>query len=249
MPFDILKTGLAPERVHWFSTIDSTMHEAARLAQAGAPTGTIVGADEQTSGLGRQGHSWHSQKDAGLYVTFVLRIPVAQGDLPVVTLALGLAAAEAITMTAGVACDLRWPNDVLISGRKVCGILTQLHGTAVVAGIGINVNHSEFPDEIAQLGTSLRVETGKEYSRELLLGSLAATVGGFIGILVQDGKEALFRLFENASSYVRGRRVIVDDSIVGTTAGLDANGFLILRKDDGGGDMQILAGGVRPYGE
>ncbi|HEY3741206.1 MAG TPA: biotin--[acetyl-CoA-carboxylase] ligase [Bryobacteraceae bacterium] len=248
MPFDILKTGLAPERVHWFPTIDSTMHEAARLAQAGVPSGTIVVADEQTSGLGRQGHSWHSQKDAGLYVTFVLRIPVAQGDLPVVTLALGLAAAEAITATAGVACDLRWPNDVLISGRKCCGILTQLHGSAVVAGIGINVNHDEFPDEIARLATSLRIETGKEHSREALLGNLAEAVDGFTGILVQDGKEALFRLFENASSYVRGRRVIVDDSIVGTTAGLDANGFLILRKDDGG-DMQILAGGVRPFGD
>jgi BirA family biotin operon repressor/biotin-[acetyl-CoA-carboxylase] ligase len=245
MPFDILKTGLDPACVHWFRSIDSTMHEAVRLAQAGAPSGTIVGVDEQTGGLGRQGHTWHSELDAGLYVSFVLRIPVAPSDLPVVTLALGLSAAEAILKTAGVACDLRWPNDVLISGKKCCGILTQLHSPAIVAGIGINVNHSHFPENIGGLATSLRIATGQEQSREILLGNLSAAVDGFTSILVKEGKEALLRLFENASSYVRGRRVKVDNTIVGTTAGLDANGFLILKKDDGG-EMLVLAGGVRP---
>jgi BirA family biotin operon repressor/biotin-[acetyl-CoA-carboxylase] ligase len=245
MPFDILKTGLDPPCVHWFRSIDSTMHEAVRLAQAGAASGTIVGADEQTGGIGRQGHTWHSQKDAGLYVSFILRIPVAAADVPVVTLALGLAAAEAIAKTAGVACDLRWPNDVLINGRKCCGILTQLHTPAIVAGVGINVNHSDFPDDISPVATSLRVATGREQSREVLLGNLWTAVETFTGILVNDGKDVLLRLFENASSYVRGRRVTVDNAIVGTTAGLDANGFLILKKDDGA-DMLILAGGVRP---
>jgi len=244
MLFDIQKTGLDPECVHWFPSIDSTMHEAVRLANAGAPTGTIVGADEQTHGLGRQGHSWHSEKDAGLYVSFVLRIPVAGTDLPVVTLALGLAAADAIIKTAGVACDLKWPNDVLINGRKCCGILTQLHGTAIVAGIGINVNHSKFPEQVGQPATSLLLASGREQSREELLGHLAAAVDGFTGILVQDGKAAILRLFEHASSYVRGRRVVVEDSMTGTTAGLDSNGFLVLRKDEGG-ETLVLAGGVR----
>jgi len=122
MPIDISKTCLDPSLIHWFEQIDSTMHEAARLALLGAPTGTIVGADLQTAGQGRQGHSWHSEKEAGLYVSFILRVPVAVADVPIVTLALGLAAAEAITKTAGVACDLRWPNDILIDGKKVCGI-------------------------------------------------------------------------------------------------------------------------------
>jgi len=246
MPLDLAKTGIAPGLIHWFDSIGSTMHEAARLAHAGAPSGTIAGADEQTSGQGRLGHSWHSEKEAGLYVSFVLRIPVAASDLPVVTLALGLAAVDAITKTAGVVCDLRWPNDVLIGGKKCCGILTQLHGRAIVAGIGINVNHTGFPDKISRLATSLRLAGGGgELSREVLLGHLAVAVNGFANILVKDGKEAIFRLFENASSYVRGRRVIVDDSIVGTTAGLDGNGFLVLKKDDGG-ETLILAGGVRP---
>ena len=245
-PFNIRKTGINPELMHWFDSIDSTMHEAARLAQRGAPAGTIVGADEQTGGQGRQGHSWHSERASGLYVSFVLRIPVAPSDLPVVTLALGLAAADAITKTAGVACDLRWPNDVLIDGKKCCGILTQLHGMAIVAGIGINVNHEAFPAEIGHLATSLFMASGRPQSREALLGHLAESVNSFAGILIQEGKPTLLRLFENASSYVRGRRVTVDDSMTGTTAGLDSNGFLILEKD-GGGETLVLTGGVRPF--
>jgi BirA family biotin operon repressor/biotin-[acetyl-CoA-carboxylase] ligase len=246
MPFDKHTTGIDPSLIHWFDSIDSTMLVAARLAQAGAPTGTIVGADEQTAGQGRQGHTWHSEKEAGLYVSLVLRIPVASTDVPIVTLALGLAAAEAITKTAGLACDLRWPNDILINGKKTCGILTQLHGTAIVSGIGINVNHASFPPEISPLATSLLLASGRAHQRETLLGHLSQAVAGFTGILVEDGKEALLRSFENASSYVRGRRVIVDDSMVGTTAGLDPNGFLILEKDDGT-EALILAGGVRPF--
>ena len=245
MPFDKIATGLDPALIHWFGSIDSTMHEAARLAHAGAPSGALVGADEQTAGLGRQGHAWHSETESGLYVSLVLRIPVLPADIPVVTLALGLAAADAITKTAGVACDLRWPNDVLIKGKKACGILTQLHGTAIVAGIGVNVNHTHFPAPIDALATSLRLASGRAHSRETLLGHLAAGVESFTGILVHGGKSELLRLFENASSYVRGRRVIVDESVRGTTAGLNADGFLVLRKDDGV-ETLILAGGVRP---
>lgn len=235
-----------PALIHWFDSLDSTMHEAVRLAHRGAPSGTIVGANEQTAGQGRQGHTWHSKKEAGLYVSFILRLPIALNSIPVVTLALGLAAADAITKTASLACDLRWPNDVLINGKKVCGILTQLHGQAIVAGIGINVNHSSFPEELAPLATSLRLETGQFQTRETLLDNLADSIETFTGILVKAGKPALLSLFENASSFVRGRRVIVDDAMEGTTAGLNPDGFLILKKDDGQ-ETLILAGGVRPH--
>ena len=246
MPFDKTQTtGIDPRLLHWFPAVDSTMHEAARLAQLGAPHGTIVGADQQTAGLGRQGHTWHSEPDAGLYVSFVLKVAVAITEVPVVTLALGLAAAEAITKTAGVACDLRWPNDVLIQEKKVCGILTQLHSSAIVAGIGINVNHSVFPPALSSLATSLRLASGMVQSRETLLSNLAASVQSFLTILTHDGKESLLRLFENASSYVRGRRVIVEERMTGITAGLNHNGFLTVKQDDGT-ETIILAGGVRP---
>ena len=233
--------------IHWFETIDTTMHECVRLAAAGAPSGTVVGSDEQTAGHGRHGRAWDSQRGAGLYVSIVLRIAdvIAMQDLPVVTLALGLAAAEAIRTTSGVNCDLRWPNDVLIGDKKCCGILTQLHGSAIVAGVGINVNQAAFPESIHDIATSLAIACGKTISREVLLGNLLDSIETHTSILSREGKHAILRLFEHASSYVRGRRVIVDESQIGTTNGLNDDGFLLLKSDDGV-ESVILAGGVRP---
>ncbi len=247
-----------PERaIHWFETIDSTMHEAARLAAAGCPSGTAVVADEQTAGYGRYGRAWHSEKGAGLYVSIVLRPRIASGDLPVVTLALGLATADAITAITGLACDLRWPNDVLLNGRKCAGILTELHDggaglwpakAAVIAGIGINVNHAEFPPDLAAIATSLRIEGRREYSRHALLDALLDGVDRHIAILAADGRDSILDLFARASSYASGRRVVVDldgQPVEGVTDGLDASGFLILREATGRRRV-ILAGGVRP---
>jgi BirA family transcriptional regulator, biotin operon repressor / biotin---[acetyl-CoA-carboxylase] ligase len=229
----------------WYESIDSTMYEGARLALEGCPHGTVVVADEQTGGHGRHGRAWHSEKGAGLYATVVLRLPAVQAsELPIVTLALGLAAADAIQL----GCDLRWPNDVLIREKKCCGILTQLHGGAVVAGIGINVNHTEFPPEIAKLATSLRIERGggAEIDRRVLLVRLLDSIDTHCEILQNQGSDAIMRLFSRASSYVYGRRVRLEDTGErGTTDGLDSAGFLILRKDDGR-RMTVLAGGVRP---
>lgn len=234
--------------IHWFDTIDSTMFEAARLAAAGCSSGTVVAAGEQTAGHGRHGRKWHSEKDAGLYASFVLRLPLAPEDLPVVTLSLGLATVEAIAETSGAVCDLRWPNDVLIGPRKCAGILAEFEHGAVIAGIGVNVNHTAFPEEIAAVATSLRIATGRETAPKVLLDALSAAIERHTAILVAEGREAVLRLFSRASSYVAGRRVTVDlegETVTGTTAGLDPGGFLLLRED-GGALRTILAGGVRP---
>src|SRR5256885_11099913 len=156
MPFDLeFVRQNWPQPVFYFATIDSTMLEAARLAEAGGAHGAVVVADEQTAGQGRHGHRWHSEPNSGLYVSIVLR-PVVQPDsLPVLTLALGLAAADAIAETAGLTCDIRWPNDVMLEGRKVAGILVQLLDSAAIAGIGVNGNHPEVPAENPAGGPSL----------------------------------------------------------------------------------------------
>jgi BirA family biotin operon repressor/biotin-[acetyl-CoA-carboxylase] ligase len=113
-----------PQRiVHYYETLSSTMAEGARLAQAGCATGSAVVAGEQTAGQGRYGRSWHSEKDAGLYISIVLRPVLPTDALPALTLALGLATAEAIARVTGLGCDLRWPNDVMLGGLKVAGIL------------------------------------------------------------------------------------------------------------------------------
>jgi BirA family biotin operon repressor/biotin-[acetyl-CoA-carboxylase] ligase len=234
--------------IHRFASLGSTMTRAAELAEHGAESGTVVVAEEQTAGQGRLGRSWHSEPGAGLYMTVILRPKLCPDSLPVVTLALGLATAEAIEAMTDAACDLRWPNDVLIGDRKCAGILAQLHGDVLLAGIGINVNHTAFPDEIAAMAISLRQATRREYSREQLMEAVLDCIDSHVEQLLHDGKEPLLRAFTEASSYVRGRRVIIDQDngeLRGTTDGLDARGFLWLRQDDGK-RILILAGGVRP---
>ncbi len=219
--------------IYRYASVDSTMSVASAL-----PMGSAVVADEQTAGQGRHGHSWHSEPGNGLYVSVVLP------PTPVLTLALGLATAEAIAQVTGVACDLRWPNDLMVGPRKVAGILVQLVDQRAIAGIGINVNHRQFPPDLAEEATSLRVAAGgTEFPLPDLLTGLLHSIEG----CVQEDKETILRLFTQASSYASGRRVTVtlpEGVIEGTTAGLDADGFLIVRKDDGT-DTLILAGGVR----
>ena len=247
MPLDLepIRERFPDRRVHWYPTIGSTMFEAVRLATSGAPSGTVVGADEQTAGHGRYSRKWHSERDSGLYQTVILRLPIEPASLPIVTLALGLAVAAAIEQTASIDCDLRWPNDVLIGERKVAGILVQLHDRAVVAGIGINVNQSEFPEDVAAIATSIRLAAGREQSREQLLIALLDEIDTHCAVLVQHGAPAILRMFEHASSYTVGRRVIVDEMVTGTTAGLTDAGFLKLRTDSDT-EQVIFAGGVRP---
>jgi BirA family biotin operon repressor/biotin-[acetyl-CoA-carboxylase] ligase len=245
---DWVRSRLPDHRIEWHDTIDSTMFAAQRLANEAAPSGTMVGADEQTAGQGRYGRQWHSEPDAGLYVSLILRYPFRPSALPIVTLALGLAAVEAILKATDLACDLRWPNDVLVQSKKCAGILTQLEGSAIIAGIGINVNHSAFPEEIATLATSLRIAGGRVQSRERLLVELSASAENFCTLLDKEGPDPILAMFTRASSYVSGRRVIVDqgDSMLqGTTAGLNEFGFLLLR-DEAGKQHVIIAGGVRP---
>lgn len=234
--------------IYRFPTLDSTMTEAQRLAAEGCPHLTAVVAEEQTAGRGRLGRSWHSVRGRGLYVTVVLRLNLGPEDLPVITLALGLATAAAMTDVSGMACDLRWPNDVLVNGKKCAGVLTELHGGAILAGVGINANHDSFPDDLANIATSLRIATGRLVSLDRLLASLLGRVEGITGLLEQQGREPVLRLFEQASSYVRGRRVTVElpgEQVEGVTEGLDASGFLRLRRDDGE-RITIRSGGVRP---
>ena len=148
-PLDIdgLRREFPDRRIDYYPTIDSTMRVAAALEP-----GDVVLAEEQRAGMGRHGHTWHSEAGSGIYCSMVL------APAPVLTLALGLAAQDAIAESTGISCDLRWPNDVMIADRKVAGILVQLSGAKAIAGIGINVNHESFPPELAGEATSLSRE-------------------------------------------------------------------------------------------
>ncbi len=224
------------------------MREAAALAAEGCPHGTAVVADEQTAGIGRHGHSWHSEPGAGLYVSIVLRLPLPPDSLPIVTLALGLAAAEAIAEVSGLACDIRWPNDIMIADRKAAGILVQLVDHAAIAGIGINVNHPRFPPDLADQATSLLLASGRAQDRENLLTCLLTSVDRVCDILTSGGRAAILKMFSDASSYASGKRVQVDlgdRTLHGVTAGVNNAGFLLVRRPDGAVET-VIAGGVRP---
>lgn len=232
----------------WTESTDSTMLDAASLAAGGCPSGTVVGTEEQKSGQGRLGRSWHSEKGSGLYFSVVLWVPLPPEELPILTMAAGLAVAEAITQVTGVPVDLRWPNDILIGERKVCGILIQQHHQALVCGIGINCEQTAFPAELRDLAASLRMTTGRQVDREALLCAVLESLDRHVELLRTQGKSAVLRLFTAASSYVSGRRVVVDQldqQLRGVTAGLDENGFLQLELDNGKRAL-IIAGGVRP---
>jgi len=232
LDIDRIRRAFPGRAIDYHETIDSTMRAA-----AAHPIGYVVLAEEQTAGQGRHGHSWHSAPGDGIYCSLVLR------QSPLLTLALGLATHSAIFEATGLVCDLRWPNDLMLGDKKVAGILVQAAGPNAIAGIGINVNHTAFPDDVAALATSLRLQAGHPFHREEILLALLPAVEN----IVTRNKAAILQSFTHLSSYASGRRVQVDlpeGTIQGTTAGLDSAGFLIVRRDDGT-DTLIVAGGVR----
>jgi BirA family biotin operon repressor/biotin-[acetyl-CoA-carboxylase] ligase len=249
LKIDAVRERLPGRRIEWHRSIATTMTEAARLAAEGCESGTVIGADEQTDGHGRHGRAWHSEAGAGLYVSIVLRYAFAPDDLPAVTLALGLAAVDAILKTTDLLGDLRWPNDVLIQSKKCGGILARMEGTAIIAGIGINVNQAGFPVELEEIATSLRIASdGRTHSREQVLVELVNGVDNYCALLECEGRKPILEMFGRASSFVNGRRVDVDlgsGVVRGTTAGLNESGFLIVRRDDGTENV-VMNGGVRP---
>jgi BirA family biotin operon repressor/biotin-[acetyl-CoA-carboxylase] ligase len=234
----------------WLKTTESTMKDAAALAARGEPHGTVVAADRQTAGIGRHGHTWYSESTGGLYLSIILRLTLAPDLLPVLTMALGLATQRAIDDIAEVACDLRWPNDVLLNDRKLAGIMVQggeAPEGALIAGIGVNVNQSAFPAELREIATSLRNETRREFPKKVVLDRVVAESMKYAELLAERGKRPVLEQFQAHSSYVEGKCVTVEmpgGDITGITAGLDDNGYLRVRTAHG--VETIVTGGVRP---
>ena len=240
-----------------YPRVDTTMRVASECARDGCAEGTIVTADLQTAGRGRLGRTWVSEPGVGLYLSVVLRPRCKPDAAPILTLVAGLAVKEALEGVAGVACDIRWPNDILIRERKCCGILVEMETERdrvdyVIVGIGVNLNHLEFPPELGNTATSLRRETGRRWSRESVLEPLARSLEACYELHQTQGAGPILESFLRASSYASGRRVIVEGlppespgPSRGVTAGLDSRGMLLLRADDGTVEP-VVAGSVRP---
>jgi BirA family biotin operon repressor/biotin-[acetyl-CoA-carboxylase] ligase len=242
-------------KLHFSPVTDSTNTDALAAARSAAPHGSVYFADEQLAGRGRSDRVWRSAAGEGLYVSVLLRPQIPAARLPLLPLAAGLAAADAIRAVAGLApgliVDLRWPNDLLIGPRKAGGILVEAHteGSTVafaVVGFGINVHQRSFAPGLATPATSLDLETGCRVNRQPLLVSLLKSLERETRALLDPaaGKTIPLRV-EHASTWVRGRRVEVHgpQACTGVTAGLDEHGFLLVRT--AAGLVTVQTGGIR----
>jgi BirA family biotin operon repressor/biotin-[acetyl-CoA-carboxylase] ligase len=259
----LVKGTIFAERLHHYFRIGSTNAEAMDAAARGEPEGSVFIAEEQTAGRGRGGHSWLSEKSAGIYCSVVLRPEISPVDTLAISLAAGLSVRAAVQEVTSLVPDLRWPNDVLLAGKKFCGILIEMNAEPtrvryLVVGIGLNVNQGRLPAALANQATSLRLETGRTWSRVELAAALLKSLhreycalapgrGTHAGRLVAE----IIRRFEEASASARGRHVRVEEQggYEGVSEGLDAHGFLRVRA--AGGMRTVISGGVRtiePFG-
>jgi BirA family biotin operon repressor/biotin-[acetyl-CoA-carboxylase] ligase len=246
-----LKGSLFGKRIYHFFKTDSTNRVALELGHAGEPEGAVVLAEEQTAGRGRAGRAWVSDRATGLYVTVLLRPKLAPVQAPLLTMMAGLSARAAVQTLTGLAVDLKWPNDLLIGGKKAGGILTEMHAEPgqirfVIVGIGLNVNQEKFSGELAETATSLRIGTGKAQSRMELLVRLLREFESDYNRLLREGVASVVERFEAVSTYANGKRVRVTngtESYAGTTAGLGPEGLLQVQRDDGK-IITVIAGDV-----
>jgi len=246
-----LKGSMFGKRIHHFFRTDSTNRLALDLGYANEPEGALVLAEEQTGGRGRAGRSWHSERATGIYATLLLRPKISPVQAPLLTMMAGLSAHAAIQKQTALQPDLKWPNDLILNGKKVGGILTEMHAETtlvrfVIVGIGINVNQEKFPPDLSGIATSLRAETGKNQSRLELLARLLREFESNYNRLLREGSAFIAERFTEISSYARGKKVRVtngNESYVGTTAGLRPEGLLQIQREDGSVTM-VLAGDV-----
>jgi len=246
-----LKGSLFGKRIHHFFKTDSTNRVAFELGHVGEAEGTVILAEEQTGGRGRAARLWHSERATGVYLSLLLRPQLAPVQAPLLTMMAGLSAHTAVEAVTGLAVDLKWPNDLIIRGKKAGGILTEMHAEPgqirfVVVGVGLNVNQERFPGELANIATSLRLETGKAQSRMELLVRLLREFESDYNRFVREGVASVVTRFEVFSSYAHGKRVRVTngtESYLGTTVGLGPEGLLQVERDDGQ-VVTVIAGDV-----
>jgi BirA family biotin operon repressor/biotin-[acetyl-CoA-carboxylase] ligase len=230
--------------------VDSTNTYLKSLVDA--PEGTCVSADEQTAGRGRQNRNWHSAPGEGLYLSILLRPPRGRTDLPLLSLTAAIAVAETFLAIGLEKIDLKWPNDLLCSERKICGILVETAGLnqggspRVIVGIGVNLNQRAFPPPLDTTATSLLIESGAAMGAATFRDLLLERFSEWYDCWREEGREQILTRWTALSSYATGREVSVkleSESLTGITEGLNRDGALLVRTVDG--DLRtIIAGEV-----
>ncbi len=248
---------LAPQILR-FDSLPSTNLEAARRAVDGAPEGVCVVAAEQTAGRGRHQRQWISPKDAGLFFSIILRPQFEQSDWPLLTLMTAIAVHDALLEVCSLETDIKWPNDILVNEKKLCGILAETVetslGRAVVVGIGINLTSKSFAPDLNGVVSSVEAATGKIPDAEVLLEALARVLmTHYQRLQHRGGPEVIVGEWSTRSSYATGKRIQVSEDnehFSGVTRGLEPDGGLRVETNDG--EIKVVRAGdvtlVRPAG-
>lgn len=251
----LMETRWAGSRIYYYPETDSTNIRIRQLADEGEPHGTLAVADMQTAGRGRRGRIWESPGGSSIYMSILLRPDLMPASAPSLTLVMACSVAEGIMDCEDVEVQIKWPNDVIINGRKLAGILTEMSTQVdyidhVIIGVGINVNMAEFPDSIRETASSLRIETGHKVRRAKLIAAVMKRFEADYELFMQTGN--LSGLMEKYSSMLvnRDRDVRIQGAKETYTAhalGIDLNGELIVRREDGT-EEKICSGEVSVRG-
>lgn len=239
--------------LYYAESMDSTNAWAIREAANGAPDGSVYLADTQTAGRGRRGHGWSSPAYTSVALSILLRPHIAGEHLSMLTLVMGLAAAEGIRKATGLDMQIKWPNDAVCSGKKICGILTEMTPDAkcVIIGIGLNINVPSFPEELQDKATSVLLETGKAASREEITAEVIASFFELYRFFAKT--EDLSGLQERYEALLvnKGKSVRVLDQkapFTGTALGITPHGELLVKRDDTQEIEVVFAGEVSVRG-
>lgn len=237
-----LETEEIGRSVYFFESVTSTQKVAKEYAMNGAKHGTLIVADEQTEGRGRMVRKWYSPKGTGIWASFILRPDIQIQHAPQLTLLSAVAVVQAIKKVTHITPEIKWPNDILISGRKVCGILTELQAEedriqSVILGIGINVNQdkNDFSAEIIKKATSLKIELGKTVNRSSLIQSLCYYIEQLLHLYISEGFTPIKSLWETYAVSI-GKRIsarTVKGTFNGVALGINNEGVLLLKQDNG----------------
>ena len=238
-----LNTRFIGRNLYHFYDVDSTNLFAARLLTHAhkVPEGTVILAESQTAGRGRLGRSWHSEREAGIYFSVVL-FPKAPPSLaPLFTLAAAVAMHEAVERYTGLDIDIKWPNDLLIAGRKFCGILSEIQAEVdlvktMIVGVGVNVNHERLPDDIRDRATSLRIASGRIQSRIEILLEFFEQFENIYMEFERKGPAGIIERWTRFSSFANGRKIEIHDGVrkvAGVTRGLNPLGALRVEQKRG----------------
>lgn len=253
-----LQTRFLGRPLHFFPTLDSTNTYAAHLAREGAPEGTVVIADSQSGGKGRLGRTWVSPPQVNLYLSMVLRPPVPASVAPQVNLLAAVAVAETISSRCHLVPSIKWPNDVLAGGKKVCGILAEMQTTAatlraIILGIGVNLNAplSAFPEELHDKASSLLLVSGQPVERGAFTAHLLTHLEKLYILWIEKGFSELRSKWEYYATGLIGKQITVaasEGTLKGTVLGLDTDGALLLQEEPDATPRRLLAGDVTVVG-